>query len=1422
MADVVYNWERYWVPRDGAISYDLEGFPIAPGTEAARWWKTDSVGFDKLNTQPCVVFLGEPGIGKTYALRDAEKNARAARTTSGASFLVRNLGTYSSDTHLIHDVFESPEFNAWRATGGELHVFLDSFDECLFRIDPLAALIADQFERLPNVQNLFLRIASRTAEWRTSLEDALREKWGKESVGIYELVPLTREQILVAAEQQLPNAKRFLEAVIESEVVPFATKPLTLDLLFRIWGKHGGSLPSTQAEIYEQGCLELCTDPARRDTPKLRRQLSPAQRLAAASHISAAMVFCRRAAVWTGTQQATQTVSDITLAELETGSFIANGRSIPVTRQILKEALDTGIFTSRGRDRLGWAHQTFGEFLAARYLKQQEVNTCQILDLLVHPHDPEHKFVPQLQETAAWLAGTNPDIFERLLSTQANVLLRSDVSSIDSSQKAKLVDALLSAFAERSVHARDYWAIYRRYPKLRYAGLTKQLRQRVRNRSLTDEERIEAAVMADACELRALLPNLLKIALDKDEPLELRLRSATSVSRLGDAGLKARLKPLALGVAGLDPRHELKGVGLNACWPDSLSAEELFASLEAPGDRSDGLYRTFLGEKIAPRLSANDIPVALAWAESQPEEHGRHFGKFEGLTYSILEEAAKHLADENIRNAFARALLARLRKHDFFKEDEARHLNEVFKSNPGLRFDVIKAMLPHFEDPRRDAVLMTRRSLKLVGPQDLSWLLEQLSATPNAESQDNLCHLVAYTFHPDDTNRISAVIEASRTCPVLTNVMHFWLVPVEIDSEQARKAREEMLEELRWQKEAELRQQPKVHVPPPSSRIVSLLDKFEGGDLDAWWHLNHWMEVDDNGGHPDKYYHRNILELPGWQKASEITRQRLVMAAYRYVQKRDANPGEWFTQKDILYHPANAGVRALLLLANQARSVFDELPPEIWKRWIPAIVRLTYYDERDEFQVLAAKAFERAPVEATDWTMRTLNLEDAELEFLPVLHILPDHWSALLGAALLSRARQGNLKSKCASDLLTALVEHKVQGAIDFARSLIPRHPPREGENRQIPLCAARLLMQHGERRDWPRIRQVIRNAPSFGKELVEHFAYTYEQNSSPILKTLSEKDVARLYEWMVTQYPVEQDPDERGGYIGTLRHSIAHLRNSLVSHLAGLGSEEGCNVLRHLAKKFPRHIFIRRALHLSREQMRRQTWRPPTPSQLFELATSRQGRLVQSGDQLVEVVLDSIARFQGKLQGKRPLAHLLWAGDRPKPEEDLSDWLENQFNDDLTGRGIVIGREVRIHRLDRLDLRIDAVAQGPGHENYSTVQVIIEVKGCWHRELKTAMKTQLLDRYLAKNDCQHGIYLAGWFLCDAWTGKNPPRTAVKFSTRERLAQFLAKQARSLSSNEKQLHAMVLDARIELAKRKRAASHKRPLGQKRRRGTQRR
>jgi hypothetical protein len=65
--------------------------------------------------------------------------------------------------------------------------------------------------------------------------------------------------------------------------------------------------------------------------------------------------------------------------------------------------------------------------LAARYLADRDLSLQQIRDLIAHPDDPEGKLIPQLHETAAWLAGMMPSVYRMMMQVEPEVLLRSDV-----------------------------------------------------------------------------------------------------------------------------------------------------------------------------------------------------------------------------------------------------------------------------------------------------------------------------------------------------------------------------------------------------------------------------------------------------------------------------------------------------------------------------------------------------------------------------------------------------------------------------------------------------------------------------------------------------------------------------------------------------------------------------------------------------------------------------------------------------------------------------------------------------------------------------------------------------------------------------------------------------------------------------------
>jgi hypothetical protein len=109
----VYNWERYWVPRDGAFSFDYDGFLLPPpdNVRSRSTSRTGALKFEEIDSKPCLVLLGEPGIGKTFAV-----NAQVARRSS----LHLNLGSYGNEQRLIDDSFGSAQFLSWVRNGSEL------------------------------------------------------------------------------------------------------------------------------------------------------------------------------------------------------------------------------------------------------------------------------------------------------------------------------------------------------------------------------------------------------------------------------------------------------------------------------------------------------------------------------------------------------------------------------------------------------------------------------------------------------------------------------------------------------------------------------------------------------------------------------------------------------------------------------------------------------------------------------------------------------------------------------------------------------------------------------------------------------------------------------------------------------------------------------------------------------------------------------------------------------------------------------------------------------------------------------------------------------------------------------------------------------------------------------------------------------
>src|SRR5205814_2148870 len=163
-------------------------------------------------------------------------------------------------------------------------------------------------------------------------------------------------------------------------------------------------------------------------------------------------------------------------------------------------------------------------------------------------------------------------------------------------------------------------------------------------------------------------------------------------------------------------------------------------------------------------------------------------------------------------------------------------------------------------------------------------------------------------------------------------------------------------------------------------------------------------------------------------------------------------------------------------------------------------------------------------------------------------------------------------------------------------------------------------------------------------------------------------------------------------------------------------------------------------------------------------LAQKSDARFVETEDDLLDAVKDSLGRFQKKLQAEETAVLDVWNEPKkghkkvytPKDEDRFASVVARHFNDDLRGRGIIVNREVKVREGERTDIYADASAA-----DGTRITVVVEAKGCWNPGLRSDMKDQLAERYLLDARTTRGLYLVGWFVCDHWAAADKARKAL-------------------------------------------------------------
>ena len=531
------------------------------------------------------------------------------------------------------------------------------------------------------------------------------------------------------------------------------------------------------------------------------------------------------------------------------------------------------------------------------------------------------------------------------------------------------------------------------------------------------------------------------------------------------------------------------------------------------------------------------------------------------------------------------------------------------------------------------------------------------------------------------------------------------------------------------------------------------------------------------------------------------------------MRKGDPNNDQWLGT-DNLHRPSFAGYRAFRLLYTERPSALEGLDGALWRRWAAIIV--AYPTDSDELpiqQALIALAYAqvRDDVLQTFDTLAKRAIAKGEASWLRIeldkLHSCPS--DEVLKSTLLGMLNDPALNPDQTGPLLAELFRRHLIDATEFVRSRLKLPLPAEEAARKRALVAARELLLSTEHGTLDAIWPAIESNDSFGEAL---FSISLNRalvplTSGRILSNLTEHELANLFLWLEHHFPRSADPDHHGqAHTVSQRESLAQLRDAVLQVLQVRGTNEAVQELQRIKLALPEYNWLYTVVLNAQNEMLRKTWLPPSPGEILSLARNSDNRLITTPNQLLDVLLESLERLQREdLRGETGRAKFLWNETsahkwRPKDEPSLSDYIKGFLQCDLKDSGIIVNREVEVYRPagagkgPATDIHVDVIVPKPHDQLH--LKAVIEVKCCWNPELKTSIQAQLIEKYLQGPDCQHGIYLVGWFDPKDWDDSDYRKKYAPHWTIQETREFFTQQAAQHSTAEHAVCSFVLNGSL--------------------------
>ncbi len=1324
------------------------------------------IGLNDVVKLPGGILLAEGGMGKTTFMEQLED-------LHGQPVHLFKLYEYIGDPGGFSIDFEA---NLTASSGDEAQtLILDGLDEA----PDLAGVILRMLRKLS--KNTSVWISSRDGAAIRTIQESDTE------LNSYNLAPLTIEDLHVLATQAGVNGDEFLDAVDSQGLLPICAKPLGCELALSVF-RENGLTGVAQRDLWHKGIERLCDE-----TPAGTRQLvSPQFPLNEVLHCSAWISLCLTLTdnrfVW-NREPSYCPEQSLGISDLASDRFSAD---------LIQATLQRGVFSTLGDGCIMFSHAMYGDFLAAFGFKSF-IPVKHWTSLFLNGQ--RDAVFPQREGIAVYLATYDKKFLEVLSEIQPELLLES-VDSVQAIGPDILCNALLERADNLSYKQRQLSNLHR----LKADQTIEILKNYLLDPNASTSVIELATAVAKACEYSELAEIFADRVLNLNLSLSERIDSAYAVCRLKDENAKRRLKRLLPIDPAVDPEDDLLGTVLRACWPVHLTPEELIDHLVTPQKSNYmGAYSYFLQYDLPASLESSldkdNAIVLLTWALNYIERYAPFdtFGRLARTIYTVCWKWSKipeitQLLAKGYAKAFDRhrSPFLQLRYEGERISISILTKDAVLEDVEG-RFAVLEALLTFSTyDLRISGILSS--AFPLYTQEDLPLLFDRAISDPSGTLVEKWVDCIIIFLRTDIDEYTDQIDQLHELRPDLIDDSKTFYANIEKatqrfeeqeqewkkEEEEIIKEEEEIINE--WtEKQSKIDNEIKkaLHNPNLTSesfeRISSLLNSENGrstiGPID-------------------------IRLSPGWDKLTEDEQSIMLDLAQHYLTEGKIYP----TEPDQHSYSVARALTALRLLRPD---IYSDLSQDVWERCSVELLKSVMSDNVELLAPLLDRLSKQFPDIATDAVLDVLS-QEPKGNVISIIH----NWGTRLNdeqaAGILDMAGDPAIDHERRFIIVNSLARQgKEELVLEYLNTLfdegwsVPSDPKFHKLRKLAFVLSPASHMQ--------QLLDALESDPGWGQKWIETSIGGYDGDLLKAILSCESCDLGKIYIWLHEQYPKKTRPEHEGVYTPAAIDEIHRLKNEIINHLSQSGIAGSSIVLDSIMQRFPADTWLTNCI-LDARRAEQATTLPILPVKNIKKLSNQKTDsrcLLYSVQDLLDLVMNELESYRAYLQGDNPAVGDLWNSldpNRPHDEEYLSDHLKRYLDLRLT-TDVVINREVQIRRKlfndgmpgSRTDLWIQAF-----DEHGSALTICIEVKCNWNNSANTALKEQLIDKYMSGQTAKAGIFLLGWFGCDSWDCNDNRRTAATaiWPDMDSAIANLQKQAEKEQNNGSEVRSIVIDCTL--------------------------